>query len=350
MDVEVASPSSCMSSDGVTNNTDVGVFLLGEQYINGEWDAPQLDEHLYKIFLHSKPAGRFTRVYTAFHVLKDILLNPQKGSGVYEVGKRHYDLGNDLFAAMLDTTMTYTCGLWERATNLQEAQEAKLARICEKLQLSPGMSVLDIGCGWGNFAHFASTRYGVKVHGITISVEQARAAQERCAGLPVQISIQDYREVQGSFDRIVSIEMIEAVGRRNLTTFFETASRLLKKDGLFMLQAISAETLSRHSLTNLDQYILWIVKHIFPNGYLPKMPDLVNPCRSNLILEDMHGFGPDYDKTLMAWDANFRRSWPALSGKYNDRFYRMWRFYLCGCAALFRARMVQVYQVLYRKV
>jgi cyclopropane-fatty-acyl-phospholipid synthase len=325
-----------------------GVYGLGETYINGLWSVEPLDEFLFKIFRSDSTGFRRFNPYILGYLLKEKIFNSQK-LRAFEIADRHYNLGNDLFSAMLDTSMTYTCGYWQNAGNLAQAQEAKLELICAKLQLNRGMRVLDIGCGWGNFAHYAATRHGVHVTGLTVSDAQAEYARKRCQGLPVEIHIQDYRSYEGSFDRVVSIEMIEAVGKRNLPVFFDVVHRSLKSGGLFLLQAISAETVSLRSPILLDQYIMWILKHIFPNGYLPKMDELMDPAKDRFVLEDVHGFGPDYDRTLLAWESNFVREWPKLAGKFDEEFKRMWRFYLLGCAALFRARMVQVYQLVYSK-
>ncbi len=332
-----------------------GALGLGEAYIAGEWESPKLDKALYTIFTTISPPRSLTNWFSlATYFAKERFFNLQRGKGIFTIAKRHYDLGNDLFQTMLDTTMTYSCGYWKEADSLLEAQNAKLELICQKLKLKPGMKVLDIGCGWGNFAKYAAENYGVTVTGITVSEEQVKIAQESCKGLPVEIRLQDYQEITGKFDRIVSIEMIEAVGRRNLDTYYSVVNRCLKESGLFLVQSISAETFSRTSNPHLDSYILWILKYIFPNGYLPKTSELVKPCRNErsgeqFVIQDWHSFGPDYDKTLLAWAENFENGWEGLKEKYGEAFYRIWKFYLYGCAALFRARIVNLYQIVYSK-
>lgn len=326
-----------------------GFFGLGQSYIKGEWSTGALDQFLHDLVTSSIAKQRRLRGRMLRYVLRERLRNPQIGRGAFEVGERHYDLGNDLFTAMLDSTMSYTCGYWKNATTLEQAQLAKLRLTCEKLDLKPGMRVLDIGCGWGNWAAFASSNYGVSVTGLTISKEQASLARDRCKGLPVEILLQDYRTFSGQFDRVVSIEMIEAVGRRNLPGFFEMIHRCLTPNGLFLLQAISAETFTSASNPALDQYVVWLLKHIFPNGYLPKMREIAAPSRGLFIVEDVHNFGTDYDKTLLSWDANFESAWPEIKHNYGEEFRRMWRYYLNGCAAMFRAKLVQLYQVVYSK-
>jgi cyclopropane-fatty-acyl-phospholipid synthase len=209
------------------------------------------------------------------------------------------------------------------------------------------MRVLDIGCGWGNFAHYAATNYGVAVVGLTVSKEQAALARQRCAGLDVEILLQDYRTFHGEFDRVVSIEMIEAVGRKNMTGFFDMVRRCLRKGGLFALQAISAETFSWSSSVTLDQYVLWLQKRIFPNGYLPNIRHLTRPSVAGMVIEDLHNFSYDYALTLEAWHERFESAWAQLAPTYGEPFRRMWQYYLQGCEALFRERMVQLYQIVY---
>jgi cyclopropane-fatty-acyl-phospholipid synthase len=328
-----------------------GLYELGEAYIRGEWNAADLSELMYRIVsqdaaipvTYSKLSVRFIASYVA-----DRIRNAQVGEGAYEVARRHYDLGNDLFKAMLDRdTMTYTCGYWKDARTLEEAQTAKIDLLCRKLMLKPGMRVLDIGCGWGNFAAYAASKYGVQVVGLTVSKEQAVVAQERCAGLPVEIVLEDYRNYSGKFDRVVSIEMIEAVGRKNIPGFFAMVKRCLGKHGLFGLQVIAAEIFTRRSSPILDQYILWLQKRIFPNGYLPNLRHLCAPDSEGLVIEDLHNFSADYAKTLAEWSVRFQSAWPGLQEKYGEPFRRMWLYYLHGCEAMFRNRLVQLYQVVY---
>lgn len=327
-----------------------GILGLGESYMDGHWDVPSLDAFMYSVFTapefetRSKPW-----LALAKHMLRDRIINPQSGWRAFNIAKRHYDLGNDLFEAMLDNSMTYTCGYWKDASTLDEAQDAKLDRACRKLGLKPGMRVLDIGCGWGNFAKHAATHYGVSVTGVTVSKEQAAHARESTKHLPVEIRLQDYRELDEKFDAIVSLEMIEAVGKSNIPDFYRVAERCLKDDGLFLVQVISAEMFNSKSDRRLDEFLLWIVKYIFPEGYLPNLRELTQQRGRSFVIEDFESFGPDYDHTLLAWAKNFNASWNSLSDTYDERFRRMWNFYLLSCAAVFRARLVNLYQIVYAK-
>jgi cyclopropane-fatty-acyl-phospholipid synthase len=206
--------------------------------------------------------------------------------------------------------------------------------------MEPGMRVLDIGCGWGSFLKYAAERYGVEGVGVTVSKEQAALARAECEGLPVEILLKDYRDVEGPFDRVVSIGMFEHVGRRNYRTYCEVVRRVMKKDGLSMLH-----TIGRNHSGSWGRCDAWINKYIFPNGELPSIKQIADAAEGLFVLEDLHGFGPMYDKTLMAWHANFENHWTELSERYDERFRRMWRYYLLVCAASFRARRIQLWQV-----
>ena len=313
-----------------------GNLGLGEAYMDGDWDVEQLDEFFFRI-LRARIKDQVQPLRLVFHSLRAKLLNLQSMRRAKQVGEAHYDLGNDFYEAMLDRRMTYTCGYWKHAETLNEAQEAKLDLICRKLELQPGMRVLDIGCGWGSFMQYAAEHYGVECVGITISEEQVRLGRERCQGLPVEFRLQDYREVDDTFDRVVSVGMFEHVGRKNHRTFMETVNRCLHDEGLCLLHTIGKNR--RNAPPDP-----WIDKYIFPNGDLPSLGQVADAAEDLAIVEDMHNFGADYDHTLMAWHRNFEAAWPRFRDRYGDRFYRMWRYYLLSCAALFRAREVQLWQ------
>ena len=270
------------------------------------------------------------------------LFNLQSKKRAWIVGKEHYDLGNDLFTRMLDPQMQYSCAYWKDAERLEDAQIAKLRLICEKLQLKPGMRVLDIGCGWGGLAQFMAQNYAVSVVGVTISAEQQKHAQQRCLGLDVDIRLQDYRDLNDQFDRIVSVGMFEHVGPKNYDTYFTVVDRNLKPDGLFLLHTIG----SRRTDHNVDP---WIDRYIFPNGCLPSVRQIANASESHFVMEDWHNFGADYDKTLMAWYERFLASWPEIADNYSERFKRMFSYYLNACAGAFRARDIQLWQVVFSR-
>jgi cyclopropane-fatty-acyl-phospholipid synthase len=308
-----------------------GSLAIGEAYMDGMWECDQLDELVCR-FRRASLEQRFRIGADGWRVLKARIANRQSPSRAYHMGHRVYDGALDLFEATLDPRMVYSCAYWKTATTLAEAQEAKLDLACRKLGLAPGMRVLDIGCGWGSFVHHAAERYGAEVVGVTVSREQRDYAIARCKGLPVEIRFQDYRDVTGTFDRVFSAGMFEHVGPRNHRRFFETVDRVLRSDGLVLLHTIGGN----RSLPSVDA---WIDKYIFPDAVMPSASQISRAVERLFVIEDWHNFGPDYDKTLVAWFANFDRNWPGLRGSYDERFYRMWKFYLLACAGTFRARI-----------
>ena len=314
-----------------------GSLGLGEAYMDGWWDADDLDGFLFKL-IDARLDEQVGTLDDAWLFLKARLVNLQRGRRAYMVGERHYDLGNDLFQAMLGKRLVYSCGYWNNATDLDSAQEAKLDLVFRKLGLEPGMRVLDIGCGWGEALKLAAERYGVTGVGVTVSREQADFADELCRGLQVEIRVQDYRELSERFDRVFSIGMFEHVGVKNYRTYFEVARRCTRDDGLSLLHCIGSNVSSNHT----DP---WIAKYIFPNSMVPSAEQIANSTEGLFVTEDWHNFGADYDRTLMAWRANFDTAWPRLADKYDGRFRRMWRFYLSASAATFRARRDQLWQL-----
>ena len=317
---------------------------LGESYMDGDWDCEQLDEafnRLLRLDVDQLALG-VTLTRSGWDIARTRLFNLQSKSRSRIVGTVHYDIGNDLFERMLDPHMIYSCGYWESAKDLAEAQEHKLKMICEKLDLRPGEKLLEIGCGWGGLAAYAAKHYNVQVLGITISQEQQRLAQTRCAGLPVQIELMDYRELNGQFDKIVSVGMFEHVGNRNYRGYFKQAFQLLKDDGLFLLHSIGSN-ITTHATDP------WINKYIFPNGKIPSPIEIAKNIDQLFLIEDWHNFGQDYDKTLMSWHDNFEQSWPSLCSNYDQKFYRMWKYYLLSSAGYFRSRQGQLWQIVLSK-
>ncbi len=321
-----------------------GSLGLGESYMDQWWDCEEIDEMIARLLgagLEEKIQPRkFLYLFLLAH-----LMNPQRKSKAYEVGERHYDLGNDLFERMLDKRMTYTCAYWSghpTPQGLDQAQEAKLELVCRKLGLKPGQHVLDIGSGWGSFMIYAAEKYGVAATGVTVSKEQVELGRKRAGNLPVTFELKDYRETTGSYDHVVSLGMFEHVGPRNHRTFMEVTNRVLKDEGLFLLQ-IAARS---NSKTLPDP---WSGKYIFPNTLIPCLGEIASSTNGLFVMEDLHNFGADYDKTLQSWHRNFEAAWPALKNKYSDRFYRMWRYYLLAAAGLSRSRTGQLWQIVFSK-
>lgn len=310
-----------------------GTLGLGEAYMNGDWDVEKLDEFFFRVLRARldravKPIGLMVRM------AKERVFNRQNLKRAWQVGEAHYDLGNDFYAGMLDPGMAYTCGYWKEATTLAEAQ---YELICRKLALKPGMRLLDIGCGWGGFMAYAAENYQVNCVGVTISKEQAKYARERYAHLPVEIRLCDYRSLDERFDRIASVGMFEHVGKKNFRTYMRVAHRCLHEDGIFLLHTIGKNV--RGGATDP-----WIEKYIFPNGELPSPCQISGAIDGLFMMEDLHNFGADYDKTLLEWHRNFERSWPDFADKLDERFRRQWSYYLLSCAGAFRTRDLQLWQ------
>lgn len=319
-----------------------GSLALGESYMDGWWDCKELDQFFDRILranLNKKVLGLRNVIWP---LVKSKLVNMQSKSRSLKVAKQHYDLDNNLYEKMLDKNMQYTCGYWRKAKNLDEAQEDKLDLICKKLNLKKGESVLELGCGFGGFARFAAKKYGCRVTCYNISKEQAAYARKICRGLPVEIRLQDYRGAKGKFDKVAAIGICEHIGRKNYRKFMQIAYQCLKPGGLFLLHTIGRNTIGK----SVEP---WINKYIFPHGELPSPKQISAAAEGLFVLEDWHSFGPDYDKTLMAWHENFEKNWGKLKGKYDERFARMWRYYLLCCAGAFRARKNQLWQVVFSK-
>lgn len=321
-----------------------GTLGLGESYVDGWWDVEALDE----FFARTRRARLDKRAYEwgmTWLALESRLMNLQTYLRSRTVAAEHYDLGNDLYEAMLDPLMQYSCAYWATSANLADAQRAKLDLVCRKLQLTPGMRVLDLGGGFGGFAHFAARNYGCEVVSYNISEEQVAYGRELCRDLPVRFELKDYRDAVQEpqpFDRIAAIGLCEHIGYKNYRQFFETAYARLSPGGLFLVHSIGGN----ESYTYADP---WIDKYIFPHGLIPSIAQLGKAMEGLWVVEDWHNFGPDYDPTLMAWWRNFDAAWPSLRPGYGDRFYRMWKYYLQSCAGSFRARALQLWQIVVSK-
>lgn len=316
-----------------------GSLALGESYMDGWWDCPALDQFFHRLLRARLDQQVRPSLGQAWAWLLARLSNRQSARRADQVAQVHYNLGNDLFGAMLDPEMNYSCAWWgQDCADLQAAQQGKLRLICQKLLLEPGQRLLDIGCGWGGLVRYAAMEYGVRALGVTVSQPQAELASQRCQGLPVEIRLEDYRSLRGSFDRIVSVGMFEHVGYKNYRTFMRAAARCLSEDGLLLLHTIGRND----SAVQADR---WITTYIFPNGMLPSARQIAAACEGLFVLEDWHSFGPHYDRTLMAWHQNFQQAWSRLQDRYDERFRRMWSYYLLSCAGAFRARSIQLWQI-----
>lgn len=344
-----------------------GSLGLGESYLDGHWQARRLDEFFCRLLQAQArlgPAGPLSPLWVPPRAAARWLLHqggtwllqavrrhlpswcydPQSRRRAASLGPAHYDLGNDFFAAMLDCSMTYTCAWWgSGASDLDAAQADKLELVCRKLGLHPGMRLLDIGCGWGSLLRHAAVHHGVRGVGVTISAQQLALGRLRCAGLPVVLHRLDYRDLPlllqgaGSFDRIASLGMFEHVGRRHHGRFLDIARRMLAPDGLLLLHTIGR----LRSGAATDPFI---DRHVFPHGELPSLAEIGRACERRFVVEDLHNFGADYDRTLLAWHANVQAAWPRFAAELGERFGRLWTYYLMSCAGAFRARDLQLWQ------
>ncbi len=311
---------------------------LGESYMDGWWDCQAVDAFIDRVLRANLREKVENNLRMAWHVFKARLINQQSLAKASEVAEQHYDLGNDLYRSMLDKRLNYTCAYWKNSNNLDDAQEAKLDLVCRKINAHKGMKILELGCGWGSFAKYAAEKYGASVVGVNISTEQVTLGKELCKGLPVELRLQDYRDVTGSYDAVISIGIMEHVGYKNYKTYMDVVERCLKDDGVAFIHTIG----SNKSRTTGDP---WTDKYIFPNGVLPSITQISKAMEKNFVMEDWHNFGPYYDQTLMAWHKNFNDAWPRLKNKYGERFRRMWNYYLLSSAGAFRSRINQLWQI-----
>ena len=318
---------------------------FGETYMRGFWSCERLDEMVCRLLKSNLDRKKFAwnNIPLLFHYLSSLTLNLQSIRRAFHVGEVHYNLGNQFFSSMLDPYMQYSCAYWEKAKNLNEAQQNKLDMVCQKLYLKPNDHVLEIGCGWGGFAEYAIKKYKIHYTGVSISKEQINYAKKRCRGLKANFTLMDYRDIRGEFDKIVSIGMFEHVGKKNYADFFKGAYQHLKKDGLFLLHTIG----SSRSKIATDP---WIHKYIFPNGFIPSYQQITKAIEGNFHLEDWHNFGVNYDYTLMAWYDNFKNHWSQHQSSFDNHFFRMWEYYLLSCAGYFRARKGQLWQIILTKI
>ncbi len=330
-----------------------GSLGLGESYMDGWWDVKELDQFFYRLL--QLDLSKIPRLNLAMAGLwiRSNLLNMQTKSRSTKVAKEHYDLSNNFYQKMLDKRMLYTCAYWKDASNLDQAQEDKLELICKKIRLKKHDKVLDLGCGFGGFAKYAAEKYGCEVTAFNISEQQIAYGQNSCKNLPVEFIKKDYREATGLFDKVVAIGLTEHVGYKNYKSLMNTAYRCLKNSGLFLLHTIGGDV----SVKASDP---WFDKYIFPHGMLPSVQQLAKASEKLFVIEDWHNFGPDYYKTLVAWYRNFDKNWryisknlhshhPENQAHFDERFYRMWKYYLLSFAGSFRARKSQLWQAVFSK-
>lgn len=318
-------------------------LVAGESYMEGWWDCSQLDELFYRLTRFMNTDNLYPGWKLFLVRFMNVLFNQQTRKRSKHVANKHYNLDNELYRHMLGESMAYTCAYWRNANNLDQAQLNKFSLVCKKMDLQPGDKVLELGCGWGSFAKFAAENYGCQVVAVNISQEQIKYANENKGKLPIEFFLCDYRDVNVynpskiKFDKVISIGLCEHIGYKNYRQFMQIVRNNLKESGLFLLHTIGRN----NSVNFVDP---WINKYIFPNGMLPSIKQLAGSAENLFVIEDLHNFGSDYDKTLLAWRKNFIDHWPQLSLRYDDKFYRMWNYYLLSCAGTFRAREMQLWQ------
>ncbi len=327
-----------------------GNMGFARAYMDGDWDSPDIST-LIEVALANEhnwlSLSEPSRLVAAIDYLRHRLRRNSKAGSRRNIAF-HYDLGNDFYRAWLDETMTYSSALFTRpGETLAEAQNAKYDRIVEELNIGPDDHVLEIGCGWGGFAEYAMAKTGCRVTGLTLSQEQASFARNRLAkaGLSAQsdIRLEDYRDCQGQFSKIVSIEMFEAVGEENWPTYFRRVRELLAPGGKAVVQVITIDE------ARFDEYRRnadFIQTYIFPGGMLPSITAFREAASAQgLTTTDELRFGKDYDRTLMLWDRAFISNWERIEPLgFDERFRRMWQYYLHYCAAGFRTRRIDVVQ------
>ena len=328
-----------------------GSIALGEAYVDGWWDCKDIEQFVYRLLranLINFKTGGLNNLGIPFarklSLSGPIFRNLQTKKKTREDVGFHYNLGNDLFVAMLgEKTMGYSCAYWKKAKNLDQAQTDKYELACRKLKLKPGMKVLEIGCGWGNFAKYMAVNYKVKVTAIALAKEQIQYAKENNSHKNITFELKDYRDLSGQFDRIVSFEMIEHVGPKNHKTFMKKANSCLNDDGFMLIQAIS---ISETVLKNEP----WIDKYLFPGSVPLSAKQFCDASEGLFYVLDWHDFTKDYSKTIKCWLENFDKAWPQLQPKYGDRFYRYWKWYLTCCPATALAMTHHLWQVVFGKV
>lgn len=338
-DIQLHDKKAIMSA--IAKNVSIGA---GESFMKKHWDCEALDELFFRLSRFCSIDNIRGKKILVWFFIKNRLLNLQSKSRSKAVADIHYNLDNDMYQRMLGPTMAYTCGYWKNAQTLDEAQEAKYQLVCDKLNLSANDRLLDLGCGWGGFSKYAATRYGCEVVAVNIAEQQVQFAKAQCKDLPINFYQADYRNStiynpeNKPFTKIATIGLCEHIGNKNYEDYIQVMSDQLTEDGLLLLHTIGKA--DHHEIADP-----WINKYIFPGGMIPALSQLTHAIEGKLVIEDLHNFGADYDKTLMAWDRNFTRSWDDIKDRFSDTFFRMWRYYLLTCAGVFRSRELQLWQI-----
>jgi cyclopropane-fatty-acyl-phospholipid synthase len=324
-----------------------GSLGIGEAYIDGDWDCLALDELFRRVLSASKLNSPLLRTARALKVLQSRLTNLQTRRRSRAVAEEHYDIDHRMYALFLGPWNQYTCCFFDGTDDLEQAEVIKLEMLCDKLELRPGERLLDIGCGWGGFAKYAAATRGCEVTGISLSTEQIHYARRFAHGLPVTIEKLDYRDLPRSgltpFDKISIVGMIEHVGYRNYETLMRVVHEMLKPDGLFLL----------HTIGNCERTTVvdpWMEKYIFRNSMAPSMDQLAAATEGCFVVEDWENYGHHYVPTLQAWHDRFNANWDRIRSlktarEFDERFRRMWNYYLMSSKAAFEVEQLHLWQL-----
>lgn len=324
-----------------------GSLGIGESYIDGDWDCEALDELFRRVLSSNAQSKPLVRAFHAFKSLQARLMNLQTPRRSRAVAEEHYDLDHRMYAHFLGPWNQYTCCFFDGTGDLERAEVAKLEMLCDKLELKAGDRLLDIGCGWGGFAKYAAATRRCEVTGISLSDEQIRYAVEYTRGLPVTIRRLDYRDLPDSglppFDKISIVGMLEHVGYKNYPVIMDVVHQMLKPDGLFLLHTIG----NCEKTTVVDP---WIEKYIFRNSMAPAMSQLADAAEGKFVIEDWENYGQHYVPTLQAWHDRFNANWDRIRAlptarPFDDRFRRMWNYYLMSSKAAFEVEQLHLWQL-----
>ncbi len=329
-----------------------GSVGLGESYTDGDWDTPQLDSMIQRLLRTGAPSTAVAGAGRILQNLRSRIANMQTRRGSRAMAEQHYDLDHRLYTHFLGPHNQYTCCFFDGTDELRVAEECKLEMLCEKLELGPGDRVLDVGCGWGGFVRYAASTRGCTAVGISLSAEQIAYARKYAAGFDVEIVRCDYRDLPdrfpaASFDKILVCGMLEHVGYKNYRRLMKIIHELLSENGLFLLHTIGNKDVT----TIVDP---WIEKYIFRNSMIPAMSQIADAVRGLFVIQAWENYGYYYSKTLRAWYENFNRNWPRIMEietrqRFDERFRRMWNYYLLSCKAAFDVEELHLWQIVTSK-